>query len=95
MSQEIIMGVVSNTGERTSGKGFKVSKNQTGVYDILFDEKFRSAPAVVVTGIYGSHYTGDVTSNIYELKEDKATVVIGSASSDKPVDLGFAFIAGI
>ncbi|WP_338931017.1 hypothetical protein WEB32_06720 [Streptomyces netropsis] len=49
MALGIVSGVIGANGTVIAGSGFTVNRASAGIYDVTFDTRFGSTPAVVAT----------------------------------------------
>ncbi|WP_343693970.1 hypothetical protein [Chitinophaga sp.] len=95
----IIGGTVDPYGKIVSGTGFKVDKNGTGIFTILFDKTFSAVPAVSATQIFNNDPVnwpdgGDTLDNAVLVFIQKDRFRVKTGSSDGIVkDRFFSFIA--
>ncbi|UHA73164.1 hypothetical protein [Paenibacillus sp. 481] len=91
----VVAGSVSANGSVVSGKGFRVSKVGTGLYDVFFTPPFGSPPGVSATQVFFlGGLGGDTRDNavLVFIQNDRFRVKTG-ASDGTAQDRDFSFVA--
>jgi hypothetical protein len=70
-----LWGIVEPKGTVYSGSGFKVVREEEGIYVILFDQPFSSVPAVNATEVYPT--IDDFNSNGGNTKDNAVLIAVG------------------
>ncbi len=94
----IVCGIVNKDGTIQSGSGFTTIKENTGLYQIIFNKAFASAPAVVTTQDWNNAYPGggDTRDGAVPVYITAATTEIKTGdSSGNTQDRCFSFIAAL
>ncbi|MFB7383677.1 hypothetical protein ACFC6U_38715 [Kitasatospora purpeofusca] len=88
---QTISGQVDANGSVIGGKGFTVTKVETGKYNIAFSNSFTTAPAVVATITQDEAWTTD-TAVVWQASLNHALLITGDRHQNQ-ADRGFSFIA--
>jgi hypothetical protein len=94
----IVSGVVNADGSIQSGSGFTTVHENTGLYQIIFDQKFSSSPAVTASQDWNNVYPGggDTRDGAVPVYITAATTEIKTGNNGgSPADRCFSFIAAL
>jgi hypothetical protein len=94
----IVSGIVNADGSIQSGSGFTTVHENTGLYQIIFNQKFPSSPAVAASQNWNNVYPGggDTRDGAVPVYITPATTEIKTGNNGgTPADRCFSFIAAL
>ena len=88
-----VYGTVGSQGEIHSGSGFRVTRWDTGYYQVEFDQPFHQVPVVVATVSGHPWRTFNMSTAISDHVGHGAFFFCLTSTPDRTEDCGFSFIA--